>query len=61
MVHNECNSHAPECRDKKNLWNHIIGGHHPLVLENHPSFSQMYMCAKASFRAADVCKGDSGG
>ena len=60
-IHNDCDPLAPECRDRKELWNNMIGGHHPMVLENHPSFSQMYMCAKASFRAADACEGDSGG
>lgn len=51
---------AKKIAERKKFWSAIIDGNHPKVLENHPSFQEMYMCAKANFKEADACKGDSG-
>ena len=60
-LHTDCDSYDTDCRERKKLWNAIIGGNHPNVLESHPSFSQMYMCANTYLEEADACEGDSGG
>ena len=59
--YNDCDNSDPDCRERKKFWSAIIDGNHPKVLENHPSFQEMYMCAKANFKEADACEGDSGG
>ena len=43
------------------MWNKMIGGNHPGVLENHPSFKEMYMCSENQLIDSDACEGDSGG
>jgi hypothetical protein len=43
------------------MWNKMIGGNHPGVLENHHSFKEMYMCSGNQFINSDACDGDSGG
>lgn len=60
-LHTNCDSYDPDCGERQKLWNAIIDGNHPNVLESHPSFSQMYMCANTNLEEADACEGDSGG
>ena len=59
--HNNCDESSKDCKDRKNVWKVTIGGNHPGVLENHPSFKQMFICAEGNPVDSDACKVDSGG
>ena len=59
--HLKCDQSEPECKRRTKMWNLMIGGNHPGVLENHPSFTEMYMCSGNEFIDSDACEGDSGG